>query len=524
VRLRSIGLAAAGAALLFAPAALDAQPLRREAPPATVKEDRTGSPQHERHGQPPEMDRLARPADFDRSKFKPDPVYSDPYDPAEQERIYGGKTAFDAPRPVIEWGYPMYKEGAIGTGHSIVGDKNLVRPQLLVYGDWRTAAAFNDKGAVETGEVATRLNLDVDLKLTATERLHGFFRPLDGRNQFTRYEFAGDRTEAKRGNLVKDGNVENLFFEGDIGAIQSGLADEYASYDLPFAVGLVPLFLQNGIWVDDAFLGGAVSMTAMNSPVLDITNFDVTVFAGFDKVSTPAFKDAQGLNADHAATLVGITTFMDVRQGYLEAGYGRLIDERDNAANFSYHNAMVAFTRRYGGWLSNSVRVLWNFGQDPGETARTADGKVLLLENSLVTHLPSTLIPYANFFVGIDRPQPLARGNDGVLKNVGINFETDGLTGFPKLDDSGNDTFGGAVGIEYLFALDQQIVAEFAALQVLEGRKLAGRNARDDQYALGLRYQIPLTSQLIFRTDAIYGWRRADDDIGGVRFEFRVKF
>ena len=57
-----------------------------------------------------------------------------------------------------------------------------------------------------------------------------------------------------------------------------------------------------------------------------------------------------------------------------------------------------------------------------------------------------------NAWVGIDRPQSLARaaGAGDILKNTGINFETDGLTGFPKLDDTGRDTFGAVLGIEYL--------------------------------------------------------------------------
>ena len=70
---------------------------------------------------------------------------------------------------------------------------------------------------------------------------------------------------------------------------------------------------------------------------------------------------------------------------------------------------------------------------------------MLIAENSLITSKPSTLVPYFNVWAGFDRPQPLA-DDSGLLKNTGINFETDGLTGFPKLDDTGHDTFGGALG------------------------------------------------------------------------------
>ena len=107
-----------------------------------------------------------------------------------------------------------------------------------------------------------------------------------------------------------------------------------------------------------------------------------------------------------------------------------------------------------------------NFGEDP---KGNSDGLAIISENSLISGLPSTLLPYANFFVGFGNPQPLVDGNGaGILKNVGINFETDALTGYPKLDDTGSNAFGGAIGLQYLFNLDQQLVFEVAMVQPFE--------------------------------------------------------
>lgn len=519
--------AAAAALLLLAfgmlPGSADAQVLRREPPPGTVTEERDGSPKHEPHQAPPEMDPSVRPSEFDAGEFGPDPSYPDSeYDVEEQIKIYGGKTAFDTPRPVLELGYPQYSEGVFGRGHNVIGRKNLVRPQLLAYGDWRTAVAFNDNGDQEVGQLATRLNLDIDLKLTATERVHMFLRPLDQGGEFSRHEFFGDDHQEQ--DFIADGNIETLFFEGDIGAIQAGLTDEWSSYDLPFSVGLMPLFFQNGIWVDDAFTGGAFAIPAKNSPMLDISNMDFSFFAGFDKVTTAALKDADGALADHAGHVYGAATFVETREGYLEAGLGFVDDRRDNPqlSGFDHYSLTAAWTKRYGGWLSNSVRGFWNFGQDPSNNAtQTADGFALLMENSLITHLPSTLIPYGNFFVGVDRPQPLARANDGILKNTGIAFETDALTGFPKLDPTAQDAFGGAIGIEYLFDLSRQIVFEAATVQPFGG---ASDTIAGDQYAASLRYQHNLNDRWLARTDVMRGWLDNDDDLFGIRFEIRRKF
>jgi hypothetical protein len=501
--------------------ALSGVPERKDAPPP-VSEQRDDGPQYENHQPPPEMDPIARPSEFDEDSFKGDPVYPDtPYDAATEIEVYGGKTAVDTPRPAIELGYPQYLEGPFGSGHDVVGQKNLVRPQLVVYGDLRTAFAYNDNGAQEVGQLATRLNLDVDLKLTATERIHAFFRPFDQGGNFTRTEFSGG--DQNGSDLVLDGNLETLFFEGDLGAIQAGFTDKYVSYDLPFVVGLTPMFFQNGNWVDDAFIGAAAAIPARNSPTLDISNFDVTFFAGFDKLSTNALKDADGALADHAGNVYGAATFIETRGGYLEAGWGYVDDRRDSASNdFDYHNLTAAWTRRYGNWLSNSVRGFVSTGQSPaaGQT-QTADGFALLVENSLITHLPSTLVPYANFFVGVDRPQPLARGGDGLLKNTGINFETDGLTGFPKLDDTAQDAWGGAIGIQYLFNLDEQIVVEAAHVNPFGG---ASDTIAGEQTAIGIRYQLPLTKSWILRSDAMIAQRDNQEDISGARVELRLKF
>ena len=106
--------------------------------------------------------------------------------------------------------------------------------------------------------------------------------------------------------------------------------------------------------------------------------------------------------------------------------------------------------------------------------------------------------------------------------STGINFETDNLTGFPKLDDTANNTYGGALGVQYLFGLDQQIVVEAATVQVMGNA--ADRVAKGDQYGLGLRYQLPLDKAWIFRADAMGAVRDNDENLFGVRLEIRRKF
>jgi len=453
-----------------------------------------------------------------QNAFRPGPTYETKYDAEEQVEIYGAKTAVEPPRPLLEIGREQYTSGVYDESSTLLGELNPLLPGLAIYGDWRTAIAYNNNNGKDIAQIATRLNLDVDFKFTATERIHAFFTPLQRDNvKFTRFEFGGSDGDGKFSGEF-DLNPQTLFFEGDIGSLYSGFSGQQASFDLPFAVGLFPLFLQNGIWANDAILGGAVTLPARNSPALGLANYDITFFAAFDNVDNASVIGANGKVDNHSANLYGVTTFIDAFSGYIEAGYG-LVQGYDEQDGLLQHYLTAAYTRRYANILSNSTRLFANFGDDKGGNG---DGFAVISENSLISGLPSTLLPYANFFVGFGSPQPLVDGNNaGILKNVGINFETDALTGYPKLDDTGSNAWGGAIGLQYLFDLDQQLVFEVAMVQPFEDD---GIGAKDPQYGFGIRYQIPIDRAWLFRADATYQILEGAEDNFGIRTEIRRKF
>ncbi len=454
--------------------------------------------------------------------FLPDPQYDAGYNTEGQWEIYGAKSAVEPPRPPLELGRQQYTSGVYDESSTILGKLNPLVPGLAVYGDWRTAVAYNSNNGKDIAQIATRVNIDVDLKITGTERIHAFFTPIQDDNVFTRFEF-----DAADGNGEFfdefDPDPQTLFLEGDFGSIYSGVSGREASFDLPFTVGLFPLFLQNGIWANDAILGGAVTIPARNSAALGLANFDITFFAAFDNVDNAGNVD----DDEDDNPLYGVTAFIDAFDGFIETGYG-LIEGRDELDGLLTHFATVAYSRRYYNTLSNSTRLFANFatdleGNNDDLFEGDNDGFAIISENSLISGLPSTLIPYANFFIGFGNPQPLVDGNNaGILKNVGINFETDALTGYPKLDDTGSNAFGGAIGLQYLFNLDQQLVFEVAVVEPFEDD---GIGAQDTQYGFGVRYQIPINRAWLFRADATYQiLEGADDDNFGLRAELRRKF
>jgi hypothetical protein len=445
--------------------------------------------------------------------FQPGPQYDKNYDAKSQVDIYGAKSAVDPARP-LELGRQQYTSGAYDESSTLLGNLNPLLPGLAIYGDWRTAVAYNSNNGKDIGQIATRLNVDVDLKITGTERFHAFFTPLQKNNRFTRYEFGGGDGDGRFTGEF-DLRPQTLFFEGDLGSLYSGFSGSPAGFDLPFTVGLFPLFLQNGIWANDAILGGAVSLTAKNSKKLGLPNYDITFFAGYNNVDNAGILGAN----KQSANIYGVTTFVDAFGGYLEGGYG-LIQGRDGNDGLLTNFVTAAYSRRYANTVSNSTRVFANFGNGNND-----EGFAIISENSLITSLPSTLIPYLNLFIGFDNPQPLVDGNGaGILKNVGINFETDALTGYPKLNDTGSNAYGGALGLQYLFNLDQQLVFEFATVQPF-GTPIAGIGVARPQYGFGVRYQIPIDRAWLFRADATYQITEgADKDTFGIRAEVRRKF
>jgi hypothetical protein len=480
---------------------------------------------------PPSMSPEAQPAEHDSSLFRPDPSYEEkPYDPEAQLLIYGGKRRVPTPRPLFELGRRLYWDGPIPPTGTLFGKKNRNAFWFMAFGDWRVAAGYNnhDNAGNERGILAAAINLDFDMRLTATERLHAKLTPIDDDGQFTRIDFIPG--EDADGSFEGDPVLDNLFFEGDFGPIFSGLTGKDNSLDLPFSFGIIPLLTQNGIWMDDAFTGFAITPLSARSYKLGISNFDLTFFGAFDRVSTKAFKNvARQMSSEDTTQLYGVFGFAEANQGYWEFGYAYVNSDFDGG---SYHNVTVSHTRRIRHRLSNSIRLIGNFGQegiliDPatGGREKTANGALLLIENSLITSKPSTLVPYFNFFLGYERPQSVARAAvaGDILKNTGLNFEADALTGFGNLDANANNTFGGAIGVEYLFNLDQQIVVEGAVVVPYNDEE--DRQVQENQYGIGVRWQKPFRRAWIVRADVVKGWiQDREQDLFGVRLELRRKF
>ena len=465
--------------------------------------------------------------------FSPDPTYTGDYGAQEQLDIYGAKHPNKNERPPVELGQPLFDNGPYDQTSYFLGEKNPVYQHLWVFGDWRNVIAANRNGNFKKADqdtVATRLNLDIDYQFTSTERIHALIRPLDKNGSDFRYDFGGADTGFKGG---LDGNIDALFFEGDAGAITQGFTNTPSKFDMPFTVGRIPLLFQNGVWMNDAIDGFAFTIPSRNSPALGISNMDITFFAGFDHITSGALIQTPAAGANKfvndkfildQAEVFGVASFIEASEGYYEIDYG-YTDDRSGRGQ-SYHNFSAAFTKRYFNIVSNSIRAIFDMGQNPTDhNVTTADGFVIILENSFMTgQSQQTLVPYLNGWVGVGHPQSVARdaGAGGLLVNEGILFQPDGVTKYPTLDATANNTAGAALGVEYLFDLHQQIILETAA--VIAGSRRDDRSVPGNELGFSVRYQIPINNAMLIRADWMYGFRQNANDLAGFRIEFRWKF
>lgn len=466
----------------------------------------------------PQIDPRAELAPYSSGDFAPDPFYDGlPWNEFEQASPYADKYLNPTQHPLVEWGFPMYRNGPVPEPGLEFGATNPSVQHFYVYGDYRAAAAYNAQNGADKGVIANRLNLELDYGITATERIHAFLGPMQRDNDFVRVEFDdGTATYFDEFDLF-DEDTDTLFFEGDLGSMIGGASGTYAPFEAPITAGLIPLFFQNGVWMEDAIVGMAMTIPARNSPALDWSNYDVTFFYGVNGVNSPAFGQDDSIN------LFGATTFIEAKGGYIEAGYAFLEDPSD--AGLNYHNIGVSYTRRYLDLVSNSVRVVGNMGQAGQVDDRTANGVLFILENSFLTPWPYNVIPYINGWAGIDNPQSVARAGaaGGILRNEGILFESDNLTGYPTLDATGNNTAGAAVGLDLLAPeFTHQLILEAAALGVYGDPVL--RTAPGNQYGIGARYQVPISNATLLRFDVMHGWLENTDDVTGARAEWRWKF
>ncbi len=411
----------------------------------------------------------------------------------------------DPPDPLTIFGDGFWRPGQVSDGR--------FTPNLIMYGDLRTVyAAFQKPDAGNKSDVKTvqaKLDLQFNLQLTATERVHASFQPLTNNGQNTRTDFEPHFDREFEHSL----KPVTLFFEGELDSIISdfGGAAQHDSSDLNYAlaVGLFPFELHNGYLMSDVFKG--IGVTKNNISVPWASNFGVGVVYADSDVSANTALDV----TDNAFKMLTVHSFADLAYVRTEASLSWLgtNDESDVAAGQAQDllYAGLSFS-----WLRGPVgQGLHLFGQLAGDD--TGDGALVVYESNYrltPINVEGGTYLMVDGFYGSQNWTSIS----GNLNQVGTTFQSDGITGFPSQNNTGEDSGGGSLAIEYKTLRRRlHFIPEVSYVDDRSG-------ANDDTLAMGLRVNYGFGRRSVLRMDL----RRFFPDVGEVtnagRVEYQVKF
>jgi len=411
------------------------------------------------------------------------------------------------PASVLEIGDGFFHPGKIGDGFTLPTGA-VWQPSLLVFGTFRTGLGHLDRGGgAGIGEWANRLDLFVNLKLSATERVLVGFRPLDENNRFSGYNFDPMDREVDGFNL----DIRTALFEGDFGEIFPKLdPQETKMLDFGFAVGRQPFLFQDGILVNDTLDAFALVRNSLKPK--GISNLRSSFVVAWNEIH-------RGNNVeDDEATLLALFNEFDTHTSTVEVDLVGVLGSATSGGGDALYFGAGA-TQRIGRF-NTTFRFNLSAPLD-GENPFVTRGALLFAEVSWVPHHTIDNV-YVNVFVGIDSFSSAARDPSagGPLGRVGILFAATGLgsAGAPVANRVGEDV-GGAVGYQWI--LDggrRQVVLELAGRMDYNG-------AGTSEAAVGARFQQALRQNYIVIVDGFVGYRElVSDAIWGVRLEFQVKF
>ncbi len=425
---------------------------------------------------------------------------------------------------LVELGNPYLGTGRIKKGFRLPTGA-VWQPTLIAFGTLRAAlqtfesAAPAGRGSgTRTSELATRLDLFFNLQLSGTERLVVGFRPLDADGRFTRYVFEPAPPDGDRSRDELDGDLETLYFEGDIGEIFPNFdKGDFGRSDIGFAIGRQPLTFQEGMLIDDSIDGAGFTRNTLLPK--GTSNYRMTFFAGVDNVNRHA---GGGTNLeDPDAELYALLTSTDWRRSTVDADLAYVTGSDRTGDLVALGVSAVQRIGRY----NTSFRILGSYAVDR-ETPFSTDGALLFSEVSWTPHYSHDLV-YVTTFVAIEHYTPAARDASlgGPLGRAGIGFAAVGLGGYgAPLDNRSRDAAGGAFGYQKFFGplKRRQLLAEL-------GVRLGTAGAEPSAAALSARYQMAFGRRAVLVFDAFTAFHeglagRSDDTRVGGRFELLLKF
>jgi hypothetical protein len=366
--------------------------------------------------------------------------------------------------------------------HGHGDDPYMWEPRFVLHGGYQLFGSYLDQGGTERNGIGHQLYVDLDYRLTGTERFHVQFRPLGEQNtggsfwQLNSPQQYFDNSTAAPQRWWFEGELQSLF--GPWGG------DETRQLDINFTVGRFLFRLHNGLLMNNEMIGVVVAKNnIINTPLSDL---NVQLFYAPDQVqSFPA-------NAD----LYGVHLTADYRHAFLEGTYAFL--DRNRLPLFQAHYLAASATQFFGP-VTLAGRTMYRIAGDPGAQSgnfHTIESNLMRVPGETVQSMTGIeqTVTYANLFYASANWSPIAGEGISRLRSA---FSVDPLLRIASGTMPPSERYGASLGCQ-LFRLnqDESIIPEFA----YENRSSA------NVWGVGVRYRRKVSSRMFIEVNGIRNW------------------
>lgn len=305
-----------------------------------------------------------------------------------------------------------------------------VTPRLDIDGYLRYQWVGARMNGVSGGLMAPELSLDVNLQLTAQQRVHALFRPLDqGNGRPTVYQWPDNAGWTVRA----EGELAAIWYEGQ--PFNWLTPRDSFPLDVSVAGGRLPLYFHNGLWFDNILDGFALAK--LNLQVGNLSTLGLVYFLsrGQTQGGTTELE-----RREERKNVMGLVANADWYAYHVEASWAASYDNPTTLAfpeDRDRHFWGVSVTRTFGD-AGVSLRLL-------GSTGNRSRGAGALFVVETAKGFDGFRV-YANGFVGSDDWLPVSVQGSRTSR-LGILFTQDRLLPFPGLRGFASDSVGGVAGV-----------------------------------------------------------------------------
>lgn len=344
-------------------------------------------------------------------------------------------------------------------------DGYAMEPRLVVYGAYEVFALAFEQDETRQDGIGHQLVVDVDFRLTGTERIHLEFTPLGKDNSGGSFYQFNDPS----GYIDNSTGVPELWwFEGEIASIFGGWFDDpFIPRDYHVTLGKYPLVLHNALLINDDIVGTIINKN--NIYVGDLSNLNVQFILGIDDVN--AYEESTG-------NLYGFNLLADYRHVFAEATYAFVEHPFDSTR--SAHYTALSATKLFGS-TTLAARALGKFGDSSG----IGSGGLFVLESNYTrtwSHGPCGFgvfdkgVFYANAFAATEGWNSISGGGFDRLR---VAFEVNPLVTI-STQRAPDDTVGASFGVQLFGDHDNYFLIPEIAYEQPQG---------DSVFGVGLNWQ-----------------------------------